>query len=109
MPDSGGKVGGLLGILTFLGGVALLLLTFKLAYDQFSLPPDQVLKLRPEQEINATETGQAAFALIFKMVMLLVMSVVGTVIANRGIKLYAIRPDVEKRVEVRESESSPAA
>ena len=39
--------------------------------------------------INLDETGRAAFLLVFRMIMLLVMSIVGSVIANRGIKLYA--------------------
>jgi uncharacterized membrane protein len=71
------RLGGWLGILTFLGGVALLLVTFRIAYDMFSTPPDQVLKLAPGKEINLNETGQAAFFLVYRMLLLLVMSIVG--------------------------------
>lgn len=106
MADPRDRVGGWLGVLTFLGGVALLLITFKMAYDLFSVPPDQVLKLKPGQEINVNNTGEAAFVLVFRMMMLLVMSIVGSVIANRGIKLYSARP---LKVEEKTGEASPAA
>lgn len=106
MADPRDRVGGWLGVLTFLGGVVLLLITFKMAYDLFSVPPDQVLKLKPGQEINVNNTGEAAFVLVFRMMMLLVMSIVGSVIANRGIKLYSARPI---KVEEKVGEASPAA
>ena len=107
MADGRDRVGGWLGVLTFLGGIALLLITFKMAYDLFSIPPDQVLKLKPGQELNVNDTGQAAFVLLFRMLMLLVMSIVGSVIANRGIKLYATRP--VKVEPLKETETSTAA
>lgn len=77
-----------------------------MAYDLFSVPPDQVLKLKPGQEINVNDTGQAAFVLVFRMMMLLVMSIVGSVIANRGIKLYSARP---LKVEEKNGEATTAA
>lgn len=89
MTETRDRVGAWLGILTFLGGVGLLLLTFSIAYRMFSTPPEQVLSLRPGQTMDLNETGRAGFMLVFRMLMLLVMSVVGSVIANRGIKLYA--------------------
>lgn len=89
MSEGRDRVGGWLGIVTFLGGVALLLLTFGIAYRLFSSPPEEALDLKKGAPINLDETGRAAFLLVFRMVMLLVMSVVGSVIANRGIKLYA--------------------
>lgn len=107
MADSRDRVGGWLGVITFLGGIALLLVTFRMAYDLFSLPPDQVLKLKPGQEINPSETGQAAFVLIFRMLMLIVMSIIGAVIANRGIKLYASRPHPPQSAV--EEKAAPAA
>lgn len=106
MADTRDRVGGWLGVITFLGGIALLLITFRMAYDLFSVPPDQVLKLKPGQEINVNDTGQAAFVLVFRMMMLLVMSIVGSVIANRGIKLYSARP---LKVEEKNGEATTAA
>jgi hypothetical protein len=84
-----GIAGGLFGILVFLGGVALLLLAFKLAYDMFSVDP--VHNFRPK-EGEALDLGQVVPSLIsvvMKILLLLVMSIVGGMIANRGIRLYA--------------------
>jgi len=79
--------GGTFGIIVFLAGVALLLETFKLAFDQFSQSPETALRLSPDKPI--TQEAISLFAwLIFRVLLLLVMSIVGAIVANRGIKMY---------------------
>ena len=79
--------GGTFGILVFLAGVFLLFVTFKLAFDQFAVPPEQAMKVTPDKPI--TQEAVAIFAgLIFRVLLLLVMSIVGAIVANRGIKMY---------------------
>jgi hypothetical protein len=82
-------LGGLTGILVFLGGVALLLFTFKLAFDMFSIPPADVLKVSPKDPVNLGQTAESFVQVVQRILLLLVMAAVGSLIANRGIKLYA--------------------
>jgi hypothetical protein len=85
--------GSLLGILTFLGGVALLLLTFRLAYDLFTVPPQDALGLRGAKELNAAAAGNSLSTILIRILLLFVMGFVGSMVANRGITLYsASRP-----------------
>ncbi|MGV3617758.1 MAG: hypothetical protein ACO1SV_20730 [Fimbriimonas sp.] len=81
--------GSLLGILTFLGGVALLLLTFRLAYDLFTVPPQDALGLRGAKELDPAAAGNSLTAIVIRILLLFVMGFVGSMIANRGISLYS--------------------
>ncbi len=80
--------GQVIGLLTFLGGVSLLLLTFRIAYELFQRSPADVLGIKPEQAIDVNNAGKSAMELVFRIVLLLMMCIVGSVIANRGIRLY---------------------
>lgn len=82
-------VGSLFGILTFLGGVALLGLTFSLAFGMFTQPVETVLELKPGQPLNVNDAGRSVIAMLFRVFLLLVMCLLGSSVANRGIKLYA--------------------
>ena len=76
------------GIVIFLGGVSLLLLTFRIAYDLFQRPAADVLGIKAEQTIDVNFAGRSAMELIFRIALLLLMCIVGSVIANRGIRMY---------------------
>lgn len=76
------------GIIVFLGGIGLLLLTFKLAYDMFAIPPENALHIPTGKPLSIELTVQSFAGLIIRVLLLLVMSVVGAIIANRGIKMY---------------------
>lgn len=82
-------LGSVLGLLVFLGGVALLLLTFKLAYDMFRIPPEQALQLEKDKAIDVAATGNSLASLLLRVLLLIVMGLVGSFTANRGIHLYA--------------------
>lgn len=81
-------VGSGLGIITFLGGVALLLVTFKLAYDMFEVPPSDALSIGKSKVIEWGSVGNSLTVIIVRLVLLLIMGVVGSLIANRGILLF---------------------
>lgn len=91
--DSGQRrpdwLGGLVGILTFLIGVGLLLFTFQRAFAMFSIEPAQALGVTPGGKVDLAKTGESFVWVVGRILFLLVMSAVGSVIANRGIKLYA--------------------
>lgn len=80
--------GQIVGILTFLGGVALLLLTFRLSYDLFQTPPSVALGLQPGEPVDLNRAGASGILLFVRVLTLLVMCIVSSVICNRGIRLY---------------------
>jgi len=82
-------LGTLVGLLTFAGGVALLLFTFRLALDMFGTPPAQALNLEKGKPLDVNATGAAAGGIIIRILLLLVMAFVGSLIANRGVQLIA--------------------
>ncbi len=81
-------LGSILGFLVFLAGVALLLVTFDLAYEMFHIPPERALGISPGKTIQLNEVGTSAAGVVIRIVLLLVMGFVGSLIANRGILLY---------------------
>lgn len=81
-------VGSLVGLLTFLGGVALLLLTFKLAYSLYTIPPEKALGLKGKT-VDLQVSGASLVEILVRTLLLVVMGLVSTLIANRGIALYA--------------------
>jgi hypothetical protein len=92
--------GSAVGLLVFLAGVGLLGLTFKFALDMFSVPHAQALGLTKGQAIDARVTGGAAADIVIRLGVLLLMAIVGSMVANKGIGLYcgSLHP-VEKRPE----------
>jgi len=91
---SGGRtrrdgLGSILGIAVFLGGVALLLLTFRLAYDMFQRPPQEAIKFQAGQAIDFGATGNNLTAVLVRVLLLVVMGLVASLIANRGVLLYS--------------------
>jgi cytochrome b561 len=77
----------------FLGGVLLLLLVFRLAYGMFTVTPHDALGLAPGQPIQLEDAGARLVSLVLRVLLLVVMGIVGSLIANRGISLYtASRP-----------------
>lgn len=77
-----------MGFATFVGGIALLVVTFRLAFDMFSVPPEQALGISKDRAIDLARTGESLATIVTRIVLLLVMAGVGSMVANRGIKLY---------------------
>lgn len=103
--------GSVLGILTFLGGIALLLLTFRLAYDMFEVPPPDALGISKSKVIEWGSVGNSLTIIVLKIVLLLIMGVVGSLIANRGISLFThsrgfAEPSNKRRGEKPEGDSA---
>src|SRR5687768_7295109 len=80
--------GCLMGLAVFGGGLALLLVTFGLAYKMFSVPVSEALNLPLNQPVNLEIAGQSFAGLVIRVLLLLVMSITGSIFANKGIKLY---------------------
>lgn len=77
-----------MGVIVFLIGIALLLATFKWAFDLFGIPPENALHIAAGKPLDVSMAVQSFAGLIVKVLLLLVMAVVGAIIANRGIKMY---------------------
>lgn len=84
-----GTAGGFLGVIVFLAGVAILVFTFGLARDLFTQDPNQVLGLTKDKPLDLNNAGATLVGVLLKVLLLLVMALVGGMIANRGIRLYA--------------------
>jgi hypothetical protein len=80
--------GALVGMLVFFGGIALLVITFRLAYGMFTVPTDRALGLQPNQPVQLEDAGQRLVGVLIRILLLIVMAGVGSAIATRGIKLY---------------------
>jgi len=80
-------LGTIMGLVTFLGGVALLVITFNFAYAMFKIPPAEMLGLNPGQVLQVNTVGAAVLGLLVRVLLLFVMAFVGSMIANRGILL----------------------
>ena len=92
--------GSFIGILVFLGGVALLVLVFRLAYGMFNTPPAKALNIEPGKKMDLNSGISSLFMVLIRILLLLVMGMVGSWVANRGISLYTqargIKVDVEE-------------
>lgn len=77
-----------LGVVTFLGGVALLVLTFKLAYDLFQTPPADVLAVGKDNTVDLGRSGSNFASVIIRVLLLIVMGLMGSLVANRGVTLF---------------------
>lgn len=81
-------LGTLLGLLVFLGGIALLLFTFRSAYEMFTVPPVRALGIVKNQPVDLGSASSNLVGSLLKVLLLIVMALVGSLVANRGIQLY---------------------
>lgn len=84
-----GVAGEVVGLLTFLGGVAMLVGTFVIAWSLFQAPPEQALGIQPKRALDVDSVARTALGLAYRIVLLVLMSFLASLVANRGIKLYS--------------------
>lgn len=80
-------LGKMLGIVTFLGGVFLLVIVFNLAHSYFSANVVSQHAVGSAQPATS-ELGKTAVGILAKIGLLIVMTIAGSIIAARGIQLY---------------------
>src|SRR5512139_2642526 len=80
---------GVLGIVVFLAGVGLLAFTFNLAYTMFSAPVEQAVGADGKATLDLARAGNNLIGVLTRILMLIVMGLLGSLIANRGISLFA--------------------
>ncbi len=82
-------IGSILGFAVFLGGVALMVETFNLAYQMFHVPADHALGLTAGKNLQLNQVGSSVASILIRILLLLVMGFVGSLVANRGILLVS--------------------
>jgi len=85
----GAVTGSILGVLAFLGGLALLGLTFKLAYNMFSIDPATLFGIGKGKALDLNTALTTLMAVLVRILLLMVMVLVGGGVAKHGIHLYA--------------------
>ncbi|RMG22204.1 MAG: hypothetical protein D6724_10860 [Armatimonadetes bacterium] len=88
--------GAVLGALTFLLGIGLLVLTFVRASDMF-LNPVQIVSTTEGAQQDVAEIGVKFGTVVFRIGLLLVMSIVGAVISTRGVHMYFAARGMERK------------
>ncbi len=77
--------GVVLGAAVFLGGIVLLGITFFHAFSLFSTPQSELIQ-RQNPEVTAL-VGDFSYVLL-RIGLLLVMSIVGSIVSGKGIRMY---------------------
>lgn len=95
------------GLLTFVFGVAMIVIAFKLAYDLFQVPPEVRLKIEPDEPIQLSQAASTFMEVLVRILMLVVMAGFGSMVANRGVKLYASKNAGQKSAPAATSEPEP--
>jgi hypothetical protein len=78
-----------IGLLTFLVGVAMIGFAFYLAYQIFTVPPHVRMNAVLGSAIDIGSTVEVLVKIIIQILLLVAMAGFGSMVANRGIKLYA--------------------
>lgn len=82
-------LGTFVGLAIFLGGIAILFTIFSQALELFRTPPPVELKVQPGKPIEMASVFNSMVGVVVKLVLLILMTWLGSVIANRGIHLYS--------------------
>lgn len=94
VPTSGRSdiLGKIMGMLVFLLGVGLLLVVFKIAYELFTQKPNAALGLKftgdPKKDPTAAQIGAHFGTMLFQLTYLFIMSIAGSLIAQKGVNFY---------------------
>ncbi len=91
--------GSFIGIIVFLGGIGLLVFVFKLAFEMFTVPEKTALGIEHGKKLDLPAAGSSLTTIILRIFLLLLMGLVGSWIANRGISLYTHSRGIKVRVD----------
>jgi hypothetical protein len=89
MSDSRPGLAAWIGIAVFLAGAAMVAATFWRALGFFGAPPQVRLGIKDGQPIDLAVVAESFGHVAFQTLGLVIMAVVGAILANQGVKLYA--------------------
>lgn len=78
-----------IGLLVFLAGIGLILLTFQQAWEIFSKAPQFNMGLTAGKAIDFGVVAKNLSILIVRILLLVVMAGIGSALANRGVRMYS--------------------
>ncbi len=84
--------GRILGILIFLVGIGILLFVFFTAYTMFVSPIPGLTDQSSAAKVTADGLGKVFIYQIIKIILLIVMTIAGSLVAARGVSLYSGEP-----------------
>jgi hypothetical protein len=84
------------GLIVFLAGVAILSLVFFRAHHLFSTPPPGFTANHAGQGLTTSGLSEAALTLVAQIGLLFIMTLVGSLMAGRGVQLYLGCPEQGK-------------
>lgn len=93
------------GLLVFVLGVAMIGFAFYLAYQIFLVPPSVRLEAEPGKPIDIGTATESLTTVLVRLLLLVAMAGFGSMIANRGIKLYASNSERNKKPKQEKSET----
>lgn len=96
-----------IGLAIFLLGVGLVVFAFKLAYDLFTVPPSLALDIKFGEPLDINDSLESTYSVLIRVILLIVMTIIGSVVANRGIKLYAASSDPKPPIPKKSKGSEP--
>ena len=82
-------LGSLVGLGIFLLGIGILFTVFSQALSLFGTPPKVEMQVQPGKPIEISSAFNGMMGVVVTVVLLILMTWVGSVIANRGIYLYS--------------------
>lgn len=92
----------IIGLTVFAIGIAILLVSFIIAYRLFTSPADAlaISPARPGSSTPATTTlSQSALVLLYRIGLLFIMVLVGSLTAGRGVQMYSAGECPQKAIE----------
>ena len=100
----GDWIGRILGITVFLLGIGVLWIVFREAHQMFTAP-------LPSAEKSLPKLGQIGIDVLKKLGLLVIMTLAGSLIANKGVQMYfaALGIAPTKRLEKTATEASASA
>jgi hypothetical protein len=77
------------GLVSFLVGITMIVFAFYLAFQIFSVPPSVTMDAIPGKPLDFSKAAESFSTVFIRLLLLIVMAGFGSMVANRGIKLYA--------------------
>lgn len=87
-----------IGIVVFLAGVGLIAAMFWQAWQMFTTAPQHNLGIQSGKPIDFAVVASNMGRLVIQILLLVVMTGIGSALANRGVKMYASARPVEGEV-----------
>ncbi|MFM9873070.1 MAG: hypothetical protein ACKVQS_06345 [Fimbriimonadaceae bacterium] len=85
------------GLVSFLIGITMIVFAFYLAFQIFSIPPNVRMDAIPGKPIDLSQAAESFSTVFIRLLLLITMAGFGSMVANRGIKLYASNSNRKKK------------